>query len=179
MRLTFLLPLALAGATPALAQNNPTVPGYTGGETNFGQSYDLNQTPGSGYTGPAATNGKALEHARLLLSQGDYAQANGQLTYLLGRMGTNEVRFLKGVALLGMGDARAARGYFDAVSKSRSYRHPGALSGLALAQIRLGNVDAAQDILRRLQVQQTKCNTGCARAPSLDQAVTVVEKALS
>ena len=57
------------------------------------------------------------------------------------------------------------------------YRHVGAVSGLAIAEIRLGNADTARDLLQNLRSQQEKCGMDCSRAQSIQQAIGAVEKA--
>jgi hypothetical protein len=52
------------------------------------------------------------------------------------------------------------------------------MSGLALAEIRLGNPDAARDLLQKLEYQKGKCAANCDRAQAIDQAIGVVTKAL-
>ena len=100
------------------------------------------------------------------------------LDKLISRTPSKTVWFLKGVTKLGLGDAAAARRYFEqSLSRGRNGT-PGAMSGLALAEIQLGNMDAANDLLGRLRHQQQVCADNCDRAESLDQAIAVVEKAL-
>ncbi|CAM8671108.1 tetratricopeptide repeat protein [Sphingobium cupriresistens] len=177
MRLTILLPLCAAIAAPAYAQNH----GISGITTNFPTPMS---GPITGY-GPdnfRSVNGGAyndVSRAQRLIASGNYAQADGVLTNLVGRTSSRQVRFLKGVARLGLGDATGARRYFEQSLYRGRNGYPGAMSGLALAEIRLGNRDAAQDILGKLRNQQEKCGSDCDRAKPLDQAIAVVEKALA
>ncbi|MBR2267415.1 tetratricopeptide repeat protein [Sphingobium sp.] len=113
--------------------------------------------------------------ARNFVAEGRYAEAEPVLNMLIGRTSAPQVRFLKGVTMLGLGDPAAARRYLEPASRTG---HPGALSGLALAQIQLGNQDAAQKILGSLRSRLEKCGGMCADSKSLRQAITVVEKGL-
>lgn len=114
--------------------------------------------------------------ARNFVAEGRYAEANPVLNTLIGRTNAPQVRFLKGVTMLGLGDPAAARRYLEPASRTG---HPGALSGLALAQIQLGNEDAAQNILNNLRSRLEKCGGMCADSKSLRQAIGVVEKGLA
>lgn len=176
MRLTVLLPLCCAIAAPAQAQ---TAHGISG--IHFG----VTPTPSGPITGYAPTEFSSafspntnIARAQNLVAAGQYAEADRLLTTLVGRSSSKQVRFLKGAAKLGMGDAQAARRYFEQSLYQGRNGHPGAMSGLAIAEIRLGNRDAAQNILDKLRYQQDKCGSGCDRARSLNQAVGIVEKAL-
>lgn len=177
MRFAILLCLSAAVAAPAYAQthgisgitiNVPTP--MSGPVTGYGP--DNFYSPGHGAN-------PDLRRAQSLIASGDYGQADSLLTDLIGRTNSRQVRFLKGVTKLGMGDAAAARRYFEQSLYHGRNGYPGAMSGLALSEIRLGNRDAAQDILGKLRDQQEKCGTGCDRAKPLDQAIAVVEKALA
>ena len=179
MRLTALFLLCSAIAVPAQAQQNGT--GITG--IHIGLSSFPVSTPVNGY-GPDnyAVPGEALNHdmslARKLIVAGDYVKADNLLSNVVGKTGSRQARFLKGVDKLGLGDPTAARRYFEQSLYRGRNGYPGAMSGLALAEIRLGNRDAAQDILDKLRYQRSRCSSSCDRASSLDQAVSVVEKAL-
>ncbi|WP_311270979.1 tetratricopeptide repeat protein [Sphingobium sp. WCS2017Hpa-17] len=176
MRLTVLLPLCCAVAAPAQAQN---VHGISG--IHFG----ITSSPAGPITGYAPTEFSSafarntdIGRAQNLIAAGQYAEADRLLTTLVGRTSSKQVRFLKGAAKLGMGDAEAARRYFEQSLYQGRNGYPGAMSGLAIAEIRLGNRDAAQNILDKLRSQQDKCGISCDRAKSLNQAIGVVEKAL-
>ncbi|QGP78429.1 tetratricopeptide repeat protein [Sphingobium sp. CAP-1] len=176
MRLTILLPLCCAIAVPAQAQS-----GITGIHINLPTA---SSAPVGGY-GPdnfrSAGNGMFhdIRQAQTLIASGDYMQADSLLATLVGRTSSRQVRFLKGVAKLGLGDAEAARRYFEMSLYRGRNGNPGAMSGLALAEIRLGNRDAAQGILEKLRYQRARCDDNCDRAAPLEQAVAVVEKALT
>lgn len=177
MRLAVLLALCCAIAVPAQAQQN--APGISG--IHFGVS----PSPSSPTTGYASTEfigafarNMDIGRAQNLIAAGQYVEADRLLTTLIGRTSSKQVRFLKGAAKLGLGDAEAARRYFEKSLYQGRNGYPGAMSGLAIAEIRLGNRDAAQNILDKLRYQQEKCSSNCDRAKPLDQAVAVVEKAL-
>lgn len=182
MRLVFLLALGCVAASPALSQTASVSPGYGyPGSPDTAAGY-----PAHSGSGPSDVNGRGLwtydrvlTQARKLIAAGDYADADTLLNYHLVNVVGNEARFLKGVASLGTGDTEKARGLFEAVVKNRGYRHPGAMSGLAVAQVRLGNVAAAREILVDLQTRQQRCGESCRYAAPLEQAITVVEKAVS
>lgn len=179
MRLMMLLPLLCAVALPAHAQQNGT--GISG--IHFGVGYGGPVGPVTGYgpdnfLGGASAPMLELQQARTLIAGGAYGQADRLLADLVGKTPSREVRFLKGVTKLGLGDPAAARRYFEQSLYRGRNGHPGAMSGLAIAEIRLGNVDAARNILGKLRYQQEKCGRGCDRAGALRQAVTTVEKAL-
>lgn len=175
MRLTVLLPLCCAVAVPAQAQH---VSGVSGIHFNMGTPMS---EPVNGYNAAAfnpASRSPDLRQAQSLIAAGRYGEADGLLSKLIGQTSSKQVRFLKGVAKLGMGDAQSARRYFEKSLYQGRNGYPGAMSGLALAEIRLGNRDAAENILDKLRYQQEKCGKDCDRAKPLDQAVAVVEKAL-
>ncbi|WP_157102531.1 tetratricopeptide repeat protein [Sphingobium sp. TCM1] len=131
------------------------------------------------FAGPSASiPGRDMQRAQGFIASGNFAEADKLLGSLIGKTSSRQVRFLKGVAKLGLNDAEAARRYFEQSLYTGRNGHPGAMSGLALAEIRLGNRDAARDILQKLRYQQEKCGSDCDRAKPLDQAVSVVEKAL-
>jgi tetratricopeptide (TPR) repeat protein len=172
MRLTFLLAACCTLATPALAVES---------------AFPLSGPPIASFPFPSAIQPYGglmrdykvqCDKARALIAAGRYRDAEPVVDELLRKTGSPEVQLMKGVVLLGLGQPQAARGYFQAVVLTYNSRHAGAMSGLALADIRLGDADAARDILRTLRAQQAKCDNGCSRAPSLNQAVMVVEKAL-
>lgn len=177
MRLPVLLSLCCAIAVPAQAQN---VHGISG--IHFG----VTPSPAGPVTGYAPTEFSSayagntdIGRAQDLIAAGQYAEADRLLTTLVGRTSSKQVRFLKGAAKLGLGDAEAARRYFEKSLYQGRNGYPGAMSGLAIAEIRLGNRDAAQNILDKLRYQRGKCGSDCDRAKSLNQAVGVVEKALT
>ncbi|KQN08626.1 hypothetical protein ASE85_17015 [Sphingobium sp. Leaf26] len=175
MRLTVLLPLCCAIAVPAHAQH---VGGVSGIHFNTGTPMSA---PVNGYNAAAfnpVSPSPDLRQAQGLIAAGQYGQADVLLSKLIGQSSSKQVRFLKGVAKLGMGDAQSARRYFEQSLYRGRNGYPGAMSGLALAEIRLGNRDAAENILDKLRYQQEKCGHDCDRAKPLDQAVAVVEKAL-
>lgn len=180
MRLTPLLLLCSAIAVPAQAQQNGT--GITG--IHIGLSSFPVSAPVTGY-GPdnfvVANQApyRDMDAARKLIASGDYVKADNLLSDVVGRTESRQARFLKGVAKLGLGDPAAARRYFEQSLYRGRNGYPGAMSGLALAEIRLGNRDAAQEILDKLRYQRSRCSSSCDRAGSLDQAVSVVEKALT
>jgi len=177
MRSTVFLTVACAIATPAGAQHVAGVSGIhfnvspsMAGPINGYQSYNLPER---------SRQPLGVSQAQALIADGQYAQADDLLSDLVGRTDAKQVRFLRGVAKLGLGDAAAARRYFEQSLYYGRNGFPGAMSGLALAEVRLGNRDAAERILVQLRSQQSKCADHCDRAASLDQAITVVEKALT
>lgn len=175
MRLTVLLTVCCAIAVPAHAQH---VGGVSGIHFNMGTPMSA---PVNGYNAATfnfVSQSPDLRQAQGLIAAGQYRQADVLLSKLIGQTSNKQVRFLKGVAKLGMGDAQSARRYFEKSLYSGRNGYPGAMSGLALAEIRLGNRDAAENILDKLRYQQEKCGKYCDRAKPLDQAVAVVEKAL-
>ena len=182
MRAAALLPLSLAFAfaVPAHAQTH----GITGIHIGVGSVGGPSLGPITGY-GPDQFNSAGggmyqdMAKAQRLIGDGQYQQADDLLATLVGRTSNRQVRFLKGVAKLGMGDAAAARRYFERSIAYGRNGSPGVMSGLALAEIRLGNRDAAHSILDRLRTQKEKCGGDCSRAVPLDQAVSVIEKALA
>ncbi|MFC3442608.1 tol-pal system YbgF family protein [Sphingobium rhizovicinum] len=171
--------LGIAMAVPAQAQH---VAGVSGVHFNLGtpMSAPVNgYAYGFGDVSRPGVPGGDMVRAQRLIAAGDYAQADDLLSVLVGRSSSRQVRFLKGVARLGMGDAAAARRYFEQSLYRGRNGYPGAMSGLALAEIRLGNRDAAENILTKLRYQQERCGQSCDRAKPLDAAVSVVEKALA
>jgi len=180
MRLTILLPLLCAVAMPAYAQQNGT--GISG--IHFNNSSPMGVMPVTGFGPDNFRNGRSgavsdLQQAQHLIASGDFVQADILLATVIGETPSRQARFLKGVAKLGLGDAASARRYFEQSLYRGRNGHLGAMSGLAIAEIRLGNVDAARNILHKLQYQQEKCGRSCDRAGALKQAVGVVEKALA
>lgn len=176
MRLTVFLSLCCTIALPAQAQ---TVHGISGIHIGIAPSP---AEPIGGYA-PTEFPRPAADHADITRAQelivtGQYMQADRLLTTLMGRSSSKQVRFLKGAAKLGLGDADAARRYFEKSLYQGRNGYPGAMSGLAIAEIRLGNRAAAESLLGKLRSQQAKCGSDCDRAQSLGQAVQVVEKAL-
>lgn len=177
MRLTVFFSLCCAIAIPAQAQ---TIHGISG--IHFGvapsPSGPINGFAPTEFYPSAADNGDVIR-AQQLIARGQYAQADRLLSTLIGRSSSKQIRFLRGTAKLGLGDASAARRYFEQSLYQGRNGYPGAISGLAIAEIRLGNRDAAESLLNKLRYQQAKCGTDCDRAQSLDQAVRVLEKALT
>jgi tetratricopeptide (TPR) repeat protein len=177
MRLMVLVPLCLGLSAPAYAQ---TTHGITG--IHIGLPTPM-AGPITGY-GPdnfysADISHRDVRQAQTLIAAGDYGQADSLLSTLIGRTSDRQLRFLKGVTKLGLGDAASARRYFEQSLYRGRNGYPGAMSGLALAEIQLGNRDAAQELLDKLRDQQEKCGHSCDRATPLGQAVAVVEKALT
>ncbi len=180
MRLTILLPLIFAVAMPAQAQQNGT--GISGIHFGTGNVSTIGPVTGFGPDNFGAGGGdayQAMRQAQRLIASGDYVQADSVLATLIGRTENRQARFLKGVTKLGLGDQASARRYFEQSMYRGRNGNPGAMSGLAIAEIRLGNVSAARNILGKLRYQQEKCGHGCDRANALEQAVGVVEKALA
>jgi thioredoxin-like negative regulator of GroEL len=177
MRLSILLPLLCAATAPAYAQQNGT--GISGIHFNAASPIGVGPVTGFGPDNFHSGRSNSLQQAQRLIASGDFVQADNLLATAIGQTSSREVRFLKGVAKLGLGDAAAARRYFEQSLYRGRNGHPGAMSGLAIAEIRLGNVDAARNILYKLQYQQEKCGHSCDRAGALKQAVGVIEKALA
>lgn len=172
MRLVFLLPLC-ALAAPAIAQSSG-VPHVLSAP---------NMTPVDGWgadsLGPTSRSVPAnMAKAQSLVSRGRYAEADPLLNDLIGKTNSRHIRFLKGVTALGLGEPATARRFFEKALPTPTSGSPAVLSGLALAQVQLGNIDAARSILQNLRNQQQQCGARCDRAKPLDQAVSVVEKAL-
>ncbi|WP_156840149.1 tetratricopeptide repeat protein [Novosphingobium aquimarinum] len=124
-----------------------------------------------------------LQQASGLLAQGRYAEADDVLDNVLGATRTNggllQLRLLKGVAALGQDHPETARRLFKKAASMRRSEHPGALTGLALAEIQLGDQAAAQRILDRLESRRDACDAACPEAKALGNAVGAVQKALS
>ncbi|OHD01686.1 MAG: hypothetical protein A3H25_04800 [Sphingomonadales bacterium RIFCSPLOWO2_12_FULL_63_15] len=175
MRLAFLTSLCCALATPAMAQV------VQGPVTSSGlYAFSANSTGDT--TTPTDLGGRsydvsAAKAASVLISDGRYAEADAMLTDSIARSANRQTRFLKAIASLGVGDAETAKRYFRTLVKMGHYRHVGAVSGLAIAEIRLGNADTARDLLQNLRSQQEKCGMDCSRAQSIQQAIGAVEKA--
>ena len=186
MRLRLLLPLCMAVSVPAFAQGGHAVTGITGINFNAGYDFGTLSSGSTAYSASGAFRGppdrppvNAMQYARELVVQGKYAEADPVLNRLMGRTPSKDVRFLLGVTKLGLGDADAARRYFERSVHRGFHYHPGSMSGLALAEIKLGNVDAANNILARLRKQREACDNRCGRAPALNAAINVVEKNLT
>lgn len=173
MRCTVILPLFALLAVPALAQNSArvtlsapvTTPVDGWGADRFG--------------GQPRSPSRDVVKAQKLVADGRYAEADTLLNKLIGQTNSRTVHFLKGVTALGLDDPATARRFFERSLPARGYGDPGAMSGLAIAQVRLGNIDAAQRILSNLRDQQRKCGTDCDRAEPLDRAVSIVERLLA
>lgn len=179
MRLTILLPLCFVFAGSAHAQTH----GITGIHVNVPTSMVGPVTGFDPIDFYSPNSGSRLsrdfKQAQGLIAVGQYAQADDMLSILVGRTSDRQVRFLKGIAKLGLGDAGSARRYFEQSLYRGRNGYPGAMSGLALAEIQLGNRDAAHKILEKLRDQREKCGRSCDRAQPLGQAVSVIEKALA
>lgn len=164
MRFVSLLSLLCVAALPALTPANA----QTGGQRYWAMD-----------AGPLSGTGKLIAKAGNLVAQGRYAEADPILSDLYGRTDSRQVRFLLGMTSLGQGNAEAARRYFlQSLSVSRM-GHPGAMSGLAVAEARLGNMDSAHAMLTRLKQQQAHCASRCLNSAALDRAVLVTEQLLS
>ena len=124
-----------------------------------------------------------LQEARVLVSQGRYAEAGAVLNDVRDVTGTNggllQKRFLKGVVALGQNNPESARRLFKKAASMRRSEHPGALSGLALAEIQLGDEAAARRICDRLQMRSDACDSACPSSAALESALGVVDKALA
>ncbi len=174
MRLAVLLPFCCALATPAAAQNGSMTPALAPPMTTPIDGWGADNF----YSAPRFLSRDVLK-AQHLVAKGRYAEADPLLNQLIGRTSSRRVHFLKGVTALGLGQPATARRFFERSLPSGRNGDPGAMSGLALAEVRLGNADAARHILRDLRYQQEKCRSDCDRAEPLKQAVAVVERALS
>jgi hypothetical protein len=169
MRLTALLLLCSAIAVPAQAQQNGT--GITG--IHIGLSSFPVTAPVTGY-GPdnfvVANQApyRDMDAARKLIASGDYVKADNLLSDVVGRTESRQARFLKGVAKLGLGDPAAARRYFEQSLYRGRNGYPGAMSGLALAEIRLGNRDAAQPLQQQLRSRRFAGSSGFSRGKGVD-----------
>lgn len=173
MRISIMLPFCALLATPAFAQpaapvtlsvpHTTPIDGWGADKGNFSSR-------------PIPRD---LAKVQNLIAQGRYPEADPLLNKLMGQTSIPRVRFLKGVTALGLGDAATARRYFERALPTTGYGDPGTLSGLAIAQARLGNIKAAQHILVNLRDQQSKCGTSCDRAEHLDRAVSIVERLLA
>lgn len=180
MRLTILVSLVCAVAAPAKAQQNGK--GISGIHTGVSNGRMVGPLTGYGadnFLGNEGLSYRDLRQAQNLISSGNYVQADSLLSGIVGKTSSREARFLKGVAKLGLGDPAAARRYFEQSLYLGRNGHPSAMSGLAIAEIQLGNIDAARNILKKLRYQQDACGGDCDRAQSLDQAVLAIEKALA
>lgn len=128
--------------------------------------------------GPLGSRGP-LQKAGTLISQGRYAEADLVLNHVRGVTRTNgglqQKKFLQGVVALGQNNPETARRLFNQAISMRRNEHPGVLSGLALAELQLGDAAAAQRIRDRLQTQSDACDDAC---PS-SEALKVVDKALA
>lgn len=123
-----------------------------------------------------------LQKARTLVSQGRYSEADVVLNDVRDATRTNgallQKRFLKGVVALGQNNPESARRLFKKAASMRRSEHPGALSGLALAEIQLGDEAAARRIRDRLQTRSDACDSTCSSSTALENALGVVDKAL-
>ncbi|WP_256869420.1 hypothetical protein [Sphingobium lactosutens] len=183
MRLAYLLPLSFLVAAPVAAQVAAVRQGNFGNPSKFSS---WNSAPVGGWGADAGNFGVArldsnkLGQAQRLVAEGRYAEADPLLNELIGRTSSRHVRFLKGLAALGLGDPATARRFFErALPGGGRVGSAGVMSGLALAEIRLGNAGAARAILNNLRYQQAKCRSDCDRAGALKQAVSMVERELT
>lgn len=174
MRLAFLLPIFCAIAAPAAAQNGNMVPSLTAPVTTPIDGWGVDR-----YYGAPPSLSRNMIKAQQLVAEGRFAEADPLLSKLIGRTNSRHLHFLKGVTALGLDEPATARRYFERALPSGRSGDPGAMSGLALAEVRLGNADAARHILRDLRYQQEKCRSDCDRALPLEQAVAVIERALT
>lgn len=182
MRLAYLLPILMTVSVPAVAQSN------YGSGMNFGPlvTWPGMSQPVDGWGADRGNFGQTylyppkLVEAHRLVAEGRYAEANPLLNEVIGQSSSSHARFLKGVTALGMGDPKTARRYFEKVLPGGGrVGSPGAMSGLALAEIRLGNVNAAQNILSDLRYQERKSHGDRKRIKAIRQAIDVVERELA
>jgi len=171
MRFAF-LPLMIAISAPAAAQTAPLTLSIPNTTPVDGWGAD------SGGARPPVL-ASSYKRAQMLVAEGRYADADPLIDKMMARSDNYRYRILKGVTMLGLGDAPAARRYFERAASSTSNGDLGALSGLAIAHVRMGNRDAALAILDQLKVRQVKCADACKLAPALRSAVGVVEKSLT
>lgn len=180
MRLAWLFPVALTAAAPAVAQ------------VSIGPGYGYPGAPASALGVPTNSAFQAIPYfprstqrsfpvdaARKLILDGRYAEADRVLDHFDVRQTAAETNLLKGITSLKLGNAEGARWRFLKAAKITRYRDPNALTGLAAAELSLGNKDAARAILGKLRSQQEKCGTRCTRSESLDRAVTALERDLA
>jgi hypothetical protein len=168
MRVSLVLLTALGLAAPAAAQNAPMVLSAPNTTPTFGWGAD------AGGSGATRLSGYAV--AQRLIAEGRYAEADPMIDRMIARTDHPRVRFLKGVNALGLGDPATARRYFLRALPVTRNGDPGAMSGLAIAEARLGNQDAARAVLVNLRRQQEQCRSGCDRRAALSRAIGVVEK---
>ncbi|WP_434405873.1 tetratricopeptide repeat protein [Sphingobium sp. DN12] len=173
MRFAFLLPvIASVLAVPATAQSPDQARSYEGLRPSWDNLYNVDSGVYGDFRSPQ------YGQVRHLMQQGLYAQADKALDRIMSGSNDLEARFLKGVTALALNNPEGARRYFERALPHGRSGHPGAMSGLALAEIRLGNPDAARDLLQKLEYQKGKCAANCDRAQAIDQAIGVVTKAL-
>lgn len=168
MRTALVLLMSLATAGPVIAQTAPLVIPTPNTTPTFGWGADV-----AGFDATPLRNYRA---AQSLIGEGRYAEAEPLIDRMIARTNSPRVRFLKGVNALGLGDAATARRYFLRVLPVTRNGDPGAMSGLAIAEARLGNVDAARAVLIDLRRQQDQCCRGCDRRQAISQAIDVVQK---
>lgn len=173
MRFTVILPLCALLAAPAAAQNSAPV------TLSAPVTTPIDGWGADSLGGPPRSLSRDFIKAQRLVADGRYVEADSLLNKLIGQTNSRKVRFLKGVTALGLNNPETARRFFERSLPATGYGDPGAMSGLAIAQVQLGNVDAAQRILSSLRDQQRKCGTDCDRAEPLDRAVSIVERILT
>ncbi|WP_144037242.1 hypothetical protein [Sphingomonas sp. TZW2008] len=176
MRIAVWMSLAMVAAAPAAAQTIAPgygYPGNFGGSANPSAQLSTQVDPNAGgrWVGPTRS-------ARAMIDAGRYAEA-ARILSSPGVVQGKDTRFLKGVSLLALGDANAARRNFRQAARADNYREPAYLTGLAAAELKLGNQAAARGILDTLRTQQAQCDGTCTRAASLDRAVTALGRALN
>lgn len=175
MRLAILLlPFCCVFAMPATAQNSGVAPSLTAPVTTPPDGWGVDN-----FYSTAPSMSRDFLKAQHLVAEGRYAEVDPLLNQLIGKTSSWRVHFLKGVTALGLGEPATARRFFEKSLPSGRSGDPGAMSGLALAEVQLGNTEAARHILRDLRYQQEKCRSDCDRAEPLKRAIAVVEKVLT
>ncbi len=172
MRLVLFAIAACALSSPAVAQSST---GQPIGSTSY--TPNLNLMPAATLV-RARYNPARVETARNLVAQEKYREALAELGSPFVHPQSRDAQLLKGVAWLEVGDAQAARRFFRDAAKASRHRDVAAMTGLALAEIKLGDVDAAKSVLHKLQRRQATCGGTCDSAASLDAAVGGLEKVI-
>ena len=160
MRYAAFATLSILVSAPAMASGLPNVPAL--------------QVYGDAIL-PEADLSPQYERARQLVMSGEYAEAKPVLDSLLARTNSRSVRYLKGVASLGAGDAMSARRYLRQ-SAGRYNLNASAVTLLALAEVRLGNMQAARAILSDLRSRKARCGSQCGNAERLGEAIPLVQQ---